>query len=163
MSLRTCQRQKRLERWLETLHQGTRSVWTGLNCVFYEVPRHSNYLRLIMISCSRREVLTLSTAIAELNKCSVKYGMVFLERLFFLSKVSESCLAFHIGVYDPMNIWNKEHSREVNPLNVLKWVYTITSLLKDIRSQDRTDYCSNRVESLSKIDTQFRVLWRTTD
>lgn len=57
-----------------------------------------------MISCSRREVLTLSTAIAELNKYSVKYGMVFLERLFFLSKVSESCLAFHIGVYDPMNI-----------------------------------------------------------
>lgn len=57
-----------------------------------------------MISCSRREVLTLSTAIAGLNKFSVKYGMVFLERLFFLSKVSESCLAFHIGVYDPINI-----------------------------------------------------------
>lgn len=99
--------------------------------------------------------------------------VLFPEGLILFVDVGLCYLERHVLVGNFGDIGDEEHSREtkdedpngqVYPLYALQGSYIILCACEeDIGAQDGADDCTDGVEGLGEVDSDFGVAWRATD
>ena len=99
--------------------------------------------------------------------------VLFPEWLFLFIDMGLSDLECHVFICDFRDVGEEKYSgededknpnREINPLHTLESIHVIGGGCKEcIRAQHGADNGTDGVECLGEVDSDFRVLGRTTD
>ena len=115
----------------------------------------------------------LSADVRKLRKGGMEQSVLFPKRFLGAFDVRLLNLKFHVCVCDLGNVRQEKHHcqheykacySKIDPLNVFEGLDIVIHVLeKDVRSQCGPNNGSDAIESLSKVDADLRIAWRTAD
>lgn len=115
----------------------------------------------------------MGTGVCKLSHGGMEQLVLFPEWLFLLVDVSFGDLEGHVligdfgdvgYVKDPSKKEDEDADGEIDPLHALQGCYIVLGISEeDVGGQGWSDAGADAIESLGKVDSQFGVLWRSTD